>query len=50
LAKFLGHTVTFLVFLLLLIISSMESVRRVSNTITLGTRFPQIQHDYIEYR
>ncbi|XP_070179708.1 short transient receptor potential channel 7-like isoform X2 [Littorina saxatilis] len=48
--KFLGHTVSFLIFLLLLIISSIESGKRVSNKITLGTRYDHIATHYKAYR
>ncbi|XP_076464223.1 short transient receptor potential channel 7-like [Babylonia areolata] len=47
--KFLGHIAYYLIFLLLLLISSTESVNRVSNKITLRTQYPHIATQYKAY-
>ncbi|KAL8582753.1 hypothetical protein ACOMHN_061632 [Nucella lapillus] len=47
--RFLGHIAYYLLFLLLLLISSTESVNRVSNTITLHTQYPHIATHYRDY-
>ena len=47
--KFLGHTVSILTFLSLLIRFTMEASELVSNKITLSTQFQSISVEYKQY-
>ncbi|XP_021357995.1 short transient receptor potential channel 3-like isoform X2 [Mizuhopecten yessoensis] len=48
--KFICQTTSFLIFLVLIIVSTAESSRTVSNKITLSTEFPEIHNIYTEIR
>ncbi|XP_033754245.1 short transient receptor potential channel 3-like [Pecten maximus] len=48
--KFICQTMSFLTFLVLIIVSTAESSRTVSNKITLGSEFPDIHNTYAEIR
>lgn len=48
--KFMGHTISFLVFLLLVILSSTENFGRESSKITLESNYYAIALNYQTYR
>ncbi|XP_035827592.1 short transient receptor potential channel 6-like [Aplysia californica] len=48
--KFISHIISYIVFLILIIISSIESVGLISKTNTLGSNFPKAYQHYTRFR